>query len=301
MTPTMPTMPTTMPTTAWATEREPLTRVLVGFVAPSEIETYVQMTIQIDARKIDREKFATSYAAARVHASGLRSRAEATATSLADHPHLAELRAEPTFQELASAGPVDLAWVEVKKLRVSQPRVNWSYVEKLAAEAPEVGDEAALLEFCVPLQKTAPAVAAKEASFSRATQTLSFVTDNPDFRVGGPVVDDLGNARALLGFWISPGLRQMRALDLGGRRALRNGHHRAVVLAVRGHAEVPILVSRGTDQPPADRPGMLPAAVVFGDAAPRIEDFLGPAAVDLPLRRARTLYSVQVATHAIVD
>lgn len=286
---------------AEASAATPFTRVLIGFIRPVEIETYIQSTIPIDTRKIDLGKFAASHAAAHAHASSLKARAEATVTSFGDHPHLQALRAESTFQELASSSTIDLAWVDVRKLRVSQARVEWPYVEQLMAEAPEVGDEAALLQFCVPLQQTAPATAAVQSSFSRTTQTLSFVTDNPDFRIGGPVVDNLGNGRALLGFWISPGLRQMSVMDLNGRYAVRNGHHRAVALAARGHVKVPVLLTRGADQAPVSRPGMFPTALVFGDAPPRIEDFLGPAAVDLPRRRTRTLYSVQVSTHSLVD
>lgn len=289
-------------TTPVATAQTSLTRVLVGFVRPAEIDTYLQSTIQIDARNIDLGKFAIAHAAAHAHASSLKARPEAKVTPfVGDHPHLRALRAEPTFQEIESSGPIELAWVDVRKLRVTQPRVDWRYVEQLVAEAPEVGDEAALLQFCVPLQQTAPADAATQSSFSRTTQALSFVTDNPDFRIGGPVVDNIGNGRALLGFWISPGLRQMIGMDIGGRCALRNGYHRAVALAARGHTEVPILISRNSAEQTPARPGMFPPGLVFGDAPPRIEDFFGPAAVDLPRRRARTLYSVQVATYAIVD
>jgi hypothetical protein len=279
---------------------EPLTRVLIGFVPPSEIEKYLQTTMQIDARKIDLSKFVAVHALAYAHASNLKARPESVVTSLGEHPHLSALRAEPTFQEFASGGPVDLVKVDLRKLRVGQPRVEWPHVERLMRAAPEVGDEAALLDFCLPLQKTMPAEAALQSSFSRTTQTLSFITDNPDFRIGGPVVDNLGNGRALLGFWLSPGQRQMSVAGFDGRYVVRNGHHRAVALALRGHLEVPVLLTRGVEQQ-ASRPGMFPPDLVLGDAGPRVEDFLGPAAIDLPRRRTRTLYSIQAATHAIVD
>lgn len=281
----------------------PLTRVLVGFFQPGEIEAYVQTTMQIDTRAIDAAKFSVDYGAARSHVAGLGSRSEPTVTSLGGHAHLNALQAEPTFEEFVSpGGPIELVKIDVRNLVVVQPRVEWSHVEQLAAMAPEPGDTEGLLKFCVPLQRDAPP-ALIEPSFARTTQTLSFVTDNADFRVCGPVVDSAGNGRAALGFSIGPGLQQMSVMNFEGRYLLNNGHHRAVALAARGHAFALVLLLHGTqvEHTPALRPGRFPPSLVFGNVPPRIEDFLGPAAIDLPRRRTRTLYSFQAASHSIVD
>lgn len=274
-----------------------VTRVLLGFIPPSEVETYLKTTMQIDTRGTSLTALLANHAVAYAYAQSLTKHSESAVIELGDHPHLNALRTEPAFQE--NPKDVVLVKIDVRRLRVPQPRVDWPYVEQLIAQVPDIGDEAALLEFCVPLQKTAPATAARESSFSRNTQTLSFVTDNPDFRIGGPVVDNLGQGRSLLGFWLAPGLRQMSVMDLDGRYVLRNGHHRAVALVARGHVEIPVLLSRSGEQ--TERPGRFPMAVVLGAEPPRIENFLSPAAVDLPRRRTRTLYTVQVATHAILD
>lgn len=280
----------------------PLTRVLVGFFQPDEIEAYVQTTMQIDTRVIDAAKFSADYVAARSHVIGLGSRSESTLVAL-DHAHLNELQDEPTFQEFVSpGGPIELVKIDIRKLVVVQPRVEWSYVEQLVAKAPEPGDTDGLFKFCVPLQRDAPP-ALIEPAFARATQTLAFVTDNADFRVCGPVVDSAGNGRAVLGFSIGPGLQQMSVMHFRGRYILNNGYHRALALAARGHVDVPVLLLHGTavEHTPAARPGRFPPSLVFGDAPPRIEDFFGPAAIDLPRRRTRTLYSFQAASHSIVD
>lgn len=285
-----------------AAEPANLTRVLAGFFEPADIELYMQTT-QIDASEVDRAKFATDYVAARAHVSGIGQRAEPTVVPLDDHTHLKALQAEPTFQEFASpGGPIQLVKIDVRKLVVAQPRVDWSHIEKLMASAPAPGDELGLLQFCLPLQQSAPVVQV-QTSFSPATQTLSFIIDSPDFRICGPVIESTGNGRAALGFLIGPGLRQMNVVSFSGRHIINNGYHRAVALAARGHAEIPMLLVRGTQlaHTPAARAGMFQSSLVFGNTPPRIEDFLGPATINLPRRRTRTLYSVNAAAYPIVD
>ena len=281
----------------------PRTRVLVGFWRPDEIEAYIQTTMQIDTRVIDAVKLSADYAAARSHVAGLGSRSESTVTALGDHAHLSALQAEALFQEFASpGGPVELVKIDLRKLVAVQPRVEWSHVEHLMDEAPEPGDTDGLLKFCVPLQRDAPPASIQPA-FAQTTQTLAFVTDNPDFRVCGPVVESIGNGRAVLGFAIGPGLQQMSVMKFEGRYLLKNGHHRAVALAARGHIDAPVLLLHGTqiEHTPVVRPGRFSPSLVLGEAPPRVEDFLSPAAIDLPRRRTRTLYSFQAASHVIVD
>jgi len=288
--------------TVLAVEPANLSRVLVGYFQAGDIELYMQTT-QIDASAVDRAKFATDYATACDHVNSIRQRREPEVVPLDDHTHLKALQTEPTFQEFGSpGGPIQLVKIDVGKLVVAQPRVDWSHVEKLIAQAPEPGDELALLQFCLPLQQNAPVVQV-QTNFSPGTQTLSFIADNADFRICGPVIEPVGNGRAALGFMIGPGLQQMSVVSFSGRYVINNGYHRAVALAARGHVEVPVLLVHGTQlaHTPAARPGMFQPSLVFGDTPPRVEDFLSPAAVDLPRRRTRTLYSVHAAAYPIVD
>ncbi len=289
-------------TTALAPEPATFTRVLAGYFQPGDIELYMQTT-QIDASAVDRAKFSSDYSAACTHVLSIAPRTEPSVVPLGDHTHLKALQAEPTFQEFASpGGPIQLVNIDVRKLAVAQPRVDWSHVERLMAKAPTPGDELGLLQFCVPLQKDAPVVQV-QANCTPATNTLSFIIDNPDFRICGPIVESTDNGRAALGFLIGAGLQQMSVVSLSGRFVINNGYHRAVALAARGHVEVPVLLLQGTQlgHTPVGRPGMFQPSLVFGDNAPRIEDFLGLAAIDLPRRRTRTLYTVHAAAYPIAD
>jgi hypothetical protein len=47
------------------------------------------------------------------------------------------------------------------------------------------------------------------------------------------------------------------------------------------------------------RPGMFNPNMVFGPNPPRIVDFLGPAAVEVPTRKVRFLFSVHAEQHLI--
>ena len=291
----------TAPQTPPQAQTNPTTRALLGYFAANEGGLFLQ-SVSVDGNSIDPEKLDSGFAAARAHVAGLPLRPEAAITILPDHTHLKALEAEPTYAEHGGAGSAQLASVEVGKLAVCQPHVDWSYVEHLMKEAPEPGDELGLLRFCLPLQKDAPPIAL-QPQFSPGSQTLSIVLDNPDYRIIGPATDNGDNGRSVLGFMVGPGLHQMSVVHFNGRYVINNGYHRAVALAARGHDRIPVLL-KPVDHPghtPAGRPGMFTPPIVFGPNPPRIEDFLGPAGVDLPRRRTRLLFTVHAELHPIPD
>jgi hypothetical protein len=214
---------------------------------------------------------------------------------LEKHPHIEAVLTEPTFAEhVANAQRFEFAWVDLAGLLVPQPRVAWDHVQSLASSAPQPGDEEALLRFCLPLQSgTEPP--ASSIAFNTITNTQSFVSDNPDVRICGPARGaQPETGRALVGFSLGAGLRQMSVVMFDGKLIMANGHHRAVALLEVGHARAPVLVSTVSElgATPMLRPGMFNPRTVLGPRAPRAFDFLGPAAIELPCRVMRTVFSV---------
>jgi hypothetical protein len=277
---------------------KPRTRVLLGFFPALDAPSYLQ-SIGIE---IDPLSLSANHAPASAHVAQLGHRSETSVTPLPAHPHVTELRAEPTFAEhAANAKSLQFAYVEVGKLVACQPRVDWDHVERLMPQVPALGDDDALLRFCLPLQRdgVAPQV---QATFNPVTNTFGCVVDNPDVRICGPVQGGQpGTGRSLVGFSIGPGLHQMSVAMFNGRYMLNNGYHRAVALAHAGHERIPVILVEppALELTPTARNGMFSPQIVFGAVPPRVADFVTPAAVDLASRRMRLLFSVHAEVHPI--
>jgi len=277
---------------------KPRTRVLLGFFQPNDAPPYLQSV----GADIDPSAFIASHAVATAHVVQIGPRGETSVTSLADCAHLVDLRAEPTFGEhAANAKSLQFAYVDVGKLVACQPRVDWDHVDRLAAQVPAVGNDDALLRFCLPLQRDgmAPQV---QTNFNPVTNTFGCIVDNPDVRICGPVQGGQpGTGRGLVGFSIGPGLHQMSVVTFNGRYMLNNGYHRAVALLRTGHDRIPVILieAPALELTPTARNGMFSPQVVFGPKPPRIVDFTTPAAVDFTSRRMRLLFSVHAEVHPI--
>ena len=192
----------------------------------------------------------------RAHATQLGVRADTVVTPFGAHPHLDALRAEPTFPEhgVKRASPwTSPGWTSAP-LIACQPRVNMDYVEQLRRSAPAVGDTDGLLQFCLPLQGSVPAIPI-EPKFNPGSNTFSWLSENPDVRVCGPIKGAApGTGRAMVGFALGPGLHQMSVVSFAGKHMLNNGYHHAVALALAGHTRIPVIivstVARRRTRPP---------------------------------------------------
>lgn len=272
--------------------------ILLGFFAPNDAPLYLQ-SVGADT---DPSSIMASHAVASAHVAQIGPRDETSVVSIADCPHLADLRAEPTFGEhAANAKSLQFAYVEVGKLVACQPRVDWDHVERLTAQVPAVGDDDALLRFCLPLQRDGMAPQL-QANFNPATNTFGCIVDSPDVRICGPVQGGQpGTGRGLVGFSIGPGLHQMSVVSFNGRYMLNNGYHRAVALTRAGHDRIPVILTEApaAELTPTARIGMFGPQVVFGPNAPRIADFTTAAAVEFSCPHMRFLFSIHAEVHPI--
>lgn len=276
-------------------------RFLVGFFPKPEIRAYLDAS-GVPLGQVDQAALDTDHAAASSHAMQLGARVDTTITAFGPHPHLDALRAEPTYPEHAvNAMSVDIGWVDLGAVIACQPRVDMDYVEQLRRAAPAVGDADGLLQFCLPLQGSVPAVPVVP-KLNPVSNTFSWLSDNPDFRICGPVQGSApGTGRSMIGFSIGPGLHQMSVVSFAGKHMLNNGYHHAVALAVAGHTRVPVIIATvaSPDASPMARPGMFSPQIVFGPTPPRVADFLGPAAIDLPSKRMQLLFTVHAEVYPV--
>src|SRR5439155_2629740 len=80
-------------------------------------------------------------------------------------------------------------------------------------------------------------------NFNPVTNTFNIVTDNLDFRIVGNVQgQDPQSGRRFFGFALGSGLPQISVAEYKGRYLLKNGYHRAYVLAKAGHERIPVLL-----------------------------------------------------------
>ena len=277
------------------------TRALLGFLQPQDTPAYLS-TLNPVPDRIDPAQFERQCVDARVHVGQLGTRPEPQVTPLGDHPHLALLRSEVTFAEHSRTPQgVRFAMLNLKNVVACQPRVDWDHVERLADQVPAVGDEEALLRFCLPLQQEV-VVPPAHVTFNPATNTFGSIVDSPDVRVCGPMQGEQpGTRRGIVGFSIGPGLHQMSVVSFNGRHMLNNGYHRAVALARAGHEAVPVIFVEvpALEMTPSVRNGMFNPSLTFGPQPARIVDFLGPAAVEVSTKKMRFLFSIHAEQHAI--
>jgi hypothetical protein len=276
-------------------------RFLLGFFHSAETRPYLQ-ACSVPIGDIDQAALDRDHATARAHAAQLGARSETIVTPLGSHPHIDALRAEPTFAEhAANAISVDFAFVDVGDLVACQPRVDWDHVEQLRRAAPALDDAEGLLRFCLPLQGGIPSPSTAP-TFNPVTNTYSWISENPDVRLCGPVQGaQAESGRSLVGFSIGPGLHQMNVVSVGGKHMLNNGYHRAVALLLAGHTRIPVIVATVASlaAAPITRIGMFSAQTVFGPVPPRVADFLGAAALELPSKRVRLLFSVHAEVYPV--
>jgi hypothetical protein len=276
-------------------------RFLLGFFQPGEIRGYLE-ACGVAVASQDQAALDRDHAAAQAHASQLGGRAETSITPIGSHGHIDALRAEPTFAEHgANALSVDLVWVDIGHLVACQPRVDLDHVEQLRRAAPAVGDTDGLLRFCLPLQGSLPPPSTTP-TFNPATNTYTWLSENPDFRLCGPAhgaQPDTG--RSLMGFSIGPGLHQMNVVAFGGKYMLNNGYHRAVALLQAGHTRMPVIMVTVPSPvaTPVTRVGMFSPQAVFGPNPPRIADFIASAAMDLPCKRMKLLFTVHAEVYPV--
>lgn len=276
------------------------TRILAGYLQPTETEAYLNSHGAV-LEGCGGQALEDRCARARKYVSHLEPRPEPTVASIPEHPHLADLRAEPTFGEHVIAGMnVDFVTVDLERIVACQPTVDWDHVERLGPLVPQVGDAESLLRFCLPLQRDAAPPTAT-ISLNASTSTFGIVVENPDVRICGPFQGEHPGGRSLFGFSIGSGLGQMNVVSFNGRLLLNNGYHRAVALVKAGHKQVPVILapSPAIEATPTMRNGMFSPKVVFGPAPPRVHDFISPAAVDVPTERHRFLFSIHAEIHRV--
>lgn len=211
-----------------------------------------------------------------------------------------------TFTQL----PTEFMVVEIDKLIACQTTVILDYVDRLAAALPTEPTMDDLIEVCLSLDKTVPAV----SEMRLKDDAIMYSSENTDLRFLGAIPKPLGEldleasstggipTRGLLllfGYGGSP----INVIVVGSRIFLNNGFHRAVALRRRGVTHIPVVVQR-VRNPALEFPdvyqGVPKHYLLNSELLPLMEDYFNPQmAIELKAKARRRGVKVVWATEAI--
>lgn len=186
--------------------------------------------------------------------------------SARDVSHVARVRQRELLQTMFADEAVAFRLVEVRRLVVAQPHLNFGYAaSRVASDA----DPAVLNELCLPSRGEMVDTWGGVTAGPRVACTLSTLDLN--VTVTGARVDTSDGIHPV--FTIGRTAVFCHAIDVGGRLILKNGTHRAVALAAMGIDRMLCLV---TPAEPTRLPEGLAAGTLLGDRPPVVADFLDP-------------------------
>lgn len=205
-----------------------------------------------------------------------------------------KLQKEQTFQEhLIGMKSHRFAFVELSKIHCFQTMLNTEFIESLVKKAPEPSDVQETIKFCLPTQEEK---AVNEVmSTTNKDNTISFISDNLDFRILGLVQgEDTNTRRKFSGFQYGFGLPLISVVEYKGILLIKNGYHRAFALLRKGHKFLPCLLLQtdnyqGTG---AQSDGFFPIDLIMSDKSPILDDFTSEAAIVIPRRRFKKMIMI---------
>lgn len=221
-------------------------------------------------------------------------------------PMAEQVIAAPWFQRAFDTLPITFAMVELDRLVVFQPNVTREFVDELKARLGPDPDQKSLFRFCIPLERSEPAVKVQRLG-SRCYQVSS---ESADFRfleaaIFQPVqITDYqahGRIGAVIGAVVGFGSNFLNVIrDEGKRILLNNGYHRAVALRELGITHAPCIIQEVTRR---DELAVAAGSTVnrtpffyFGKKRPPLlKDFFDPKIRKvLPVRRMRRVVEIKI-------
>lgn len=204
-----------------------------------------------------------------------------------------KLQSEQTFQEhLIGIKSHKFAFIELSKIHCFQRMLNIEFVDSLMKKTPEPSDVEETVKFCLPTKEEKTP---NEVMSTTGNNTISFISDNLDFRILGLVQgEDNNTGRQFAGFQYGFGLPLLTVAEYKGIMLLKNGYHRAFSLLRKGHKFLPCLFVQ-TDNfqsTGAQSDGFFPIDVIMSDKSPILSDFASEAAIVIPRRRFKKMITI---------
>jgi hypothetical protein len=224
------------------------------------------------------------------------------------------VRADARFKRAFDTLPAKFVMIELAKLVVPQPHVNFDHAERLKRRLADIHDDEGLFHFCQPLDRHEPDVQVRKLDDNR----YMFWSLSSDFRYHEttffkeqdvPGYDPMGPIGSILGLSLGYGSNFLNAIVSDGRAVLHNGHHRAYALLERGITHAPCIIQKVTrrDELNLVAPRAVREAPAFYYKAPRpplLKDFLDPRfrlVMDIPTIARVVEISIEIKEFEIKD
>jgi hypothetical protein len=213
--------------------------------------------------------------------------------------HLDAVSKQPMFAEVVQQREWSFKQVEIDKLVCFQKYVDTDYTDDLA-NREDLGNLAALIEFCLPLKPAKRQIVKTVDPYQNA---YTIFAPNMDLRILGMAEsEDQVTKRRLFGFAVGFGVRFIQVVEFADRYFLRNGYHHVYVLRRKGIKHVPCLLIQGQDfgETGAAKPGFLPQRLLLSDRPPTFADFFSDkAAPQLTMRSVTKIVRVKADEFAL--
>jgi hypothetical protein len=266
--------------------------VLWSFIDQAAVQIVLSSLTRLDAKTI--EQLNADWQQATAKRAALSPVENAYSGAPIDNPavldYLRELEENPTFKNIAPGKEVSVNLVPLDQLVSPLVLIDYELLDSLKAELPLI-DEIHVARFALPQEVTVPIKAMLDPTMRNAM----FVSNDKTMTVSAARVQQTPLGTAVT-FLVGASGSALIAANYSGRLILRNGIHRAVLLATMGVKSVPCIVVK------EDGPIVAAATVAyptFTDAVlalprpPMVTDFLNPdLTLQVPLQRTHKLVKI---------
>jgi hypothetical protein len=267
---------------------------LWSFIDPPSVQVLLTSLTRLDSREIEALAAVWQKAAAKrdsLPPMELKESAilpEETA-SAAVSEYLRDLRATPLFVALSSRQEVSLAFVRLDQLINPLVFLDYELLDALKPELPSI-DDIQVARFAIPQTLTTHVKAITDPTL----RNIIFVSNEKALTVGPMQVTQTAEGTEVK-FIVGSNLSMMMVANRSGRLTLRNGIHRAFLLAKMGVQIAPCILIRETGPAqivPTAYPTFTPSVLEL-PRPPLLYDFFDPElCLEAPLLRTHKLIRI---------
>lgn len=210
--------------------------------------------------------------------------------------HFNAFAGSPFYQELLKQfSEISLTYVPVGQLINPLVLIDYENVERLRATL-EGEDEASVARFALPTQVTAPVKILADPSHRSAI----FVSPHKNLTIMGLTFGEVPGSGVEVRFFVSGAPDTIMVSHASGRFYLRNGIHRAYLLASIGMQELPCILVQETQFPAivGPYPAFAPSILALPRPPLLIDAFKDELSLKVPLQRTQKI--IRIAAEELI-
>jgi hypothetical protein len=204
--------------------------------------------------------------------------------------YLNEVKESPLFQVISSRQDASFAFVPLDQLVNPLVYIDFEYIDSIKPELPST-DDLQVARFALPQTLVSQVKAAADPT----QRSIIFVSNEKSLTVSPVQVRPTPNGTEVT-FLVAPNFNMLLVANHSGRLVIRNGIHRAFLLATMGVKVAPCILINDAGPIPNVQMSSYPAFTTSVLALPRppmLHDFLDPElCLEVPLQRTHKLIRI---------